>query len=357
MNKLCIKEEKNLTRKKLLPILLVYGAVIMLALLGRILSDGFLTANNISNILRATAFMGIAAIGQTIVILTGGIDLSIQYTLVLCNAVSAQIMNGSNGNLVPALLVCLGICLTIGIINGAGVYYLNVPPMIMTLAVGTMVYGIAYIYCKGAPKGYASPALITIANEKLSNFFPEGSLFRFLNINGMIVIWVLLSILTILILKKTVFGRTIYAIGANRVCARFSGINVPFTLIGVYVISSILAGLTGIMFVGYTGTSFLSTGQTYNMDTIAAVVVGGTSITGGVGGYFGTIAGVLVIRLILNVLTIMSAPESVKQIINGLILIVLLVSIYRRKTNKKSKNEEIKEAVSVAAKEPPAEEQ
>lgn len=337
MSKIRTNEERALLRKKLLPILLVYGAVIVLLIVGQILAPGFLTLNNLNNILRTTAFLGIAAIGQTIVILTGGIDLSVQYTLVLCNTVSAQIMAGSNANIPQMLLICLGISVAIGLLNGLGIYYLDIPPMIMTLAVGTMVYGIAYIYCNGAPKGMTAPFFATIANGKLGDFFGEGSALHGLGINGTVVIWLLLAAITILVLSKTVLGRSIYAIGVNRVSARYSGINVPVTLIGVYVISAVLAGLTGILYVGYTGTSFLSTGATYNMDSIAATVIGGTSVIGGVGGYFGTIAGVMVMTLISNVLTIMNIAESGKRIVNGLILVILLVAIYHRKNAKKTK--------------------
>lgn len=337
MSTIRTREEKALLRKRLLPILLVYGAVIVLLLVGQLLAPGFLALNNLNNILRTTAFLGIAAIGQTIVILTGGIDLSVQYTLVLCNTVSAQIMAGENANIPQMLAICLCICLAIGLLNGLGIYYLDIPPMIMTLAVGTMVYGIAYIYCDGAPKGMTAPFFATVANGKLGDFFPEGSALHKLGINGTVVIWLLLAVIAIVVLKKTVLGRSIYAIGVNRTSARYSGINVPMTLIGVYVISAVLAGLTGVLYVGYTGTSFLSTGATYNMDTIAATVIGGTSVVGGVGGYFGTIAGVLVMTLISNVLTIMNIAEAGKRIINGLILVVLLVAIYHRRSTGKKK--------------------
>ena len=122
-----------------------------------------------------------------------------------------------------------------------------------------------------------------------------------------------------------------YAIGVNRQSARYSGINVPATIISVYAISGILAAITGVLFVGYTGTSYLSTGSSYNMDSIASVVIGGTSVVGGIGGYVGTIAGVMVMTMVSSIMTIVNMAESGKKIISGMILILLLVSVYRRK--------------------------
>lgn len=141
----------------------------------------------------------------------------------------------------------------------------------------------------------------------------------------------LLSVAVILVLKFTVFGRTVYAVGVNRESANYSGINVPATLIGIYVAASVLAGISGFILLGYTGTSYLSTGESYNMDSIAAVVVGGTSIMGGSGSYVGTIAGVGIMIIINSLMTVLNMAESGKQMVQGLIIIVLLVIVYGRK--------------------------
>ena len=328
MNNRLAPEDMALAKKKLLPLFLVYGTLVVLLAAAEVLSPGFLAAQHMETVMRQVAFLGIVAIGQTLVILTGGIDLSIQNTLVLSNVVSAQIMAGEPENALPALIVSILIGLVVGVLNGAGVYLLNIPPMIMTLAIGTAVYGVAYIYCNGAPKGYASPIFTNLANGRLSEL---GGPFSFLNINGAILLWIVLSVLTIVLLKFTVFGRSIYAVGVNRQSARYSGINVPGTIIAVYAISGILAAITGVLFVGYTGTSYLSTASSYNMDSIASVVIGGTSVVGGIGGYVGTIAGVMVMTVVSSIMTIVNMAESGKKIISGMILIVLLVSVYRRK--------------------------
>lgn len=312
--------EKSLFYKKIMPLILVYAVMVGLGIIANILNPGFLSFSHIGTIIRQMSFLGIMCIGQTIVILTGGIDLSLQYTLVLCNVVSAQLIAGNNENTLMALGVSILISAVIGALNGIGVYYLKIPAMIMTLATGTAVWGIAYIYCNGAPKGRASEILSFIANGKIGGV-----------INGASLIWIILSILTIIILKFTVFGRSIYAIGVNRESAKYSGINVPGVLIGIYITASVLAGISGFILLGYTGTSYLSTGDGYNMDSIASVVVGGTSIMGGSGSYVGTIAGVGIMIIINSLMTVLNMAEYGKQMVQGLIIIVLLVIVYGRK--------------------------
>ncbi|MDY5648603.1 MAG: ABC transporter permease [Lachnospiraceae bacterium] len=307
--------------KKTLPLILVYAVMILLAILANIISPGFLALDHIGSVLRQMAFLGIACIGQTLVILTGGIDLSLRYTLVFANILCAQIISGQNSNTLKALIITILISALIGLINGAGIYFLKIPAMIMTLATGTAVYGLAYIYCDGAPKGKTSPVLAFVANQMIGKIF-----------NGTTLIWIVLAAVIIIALKCTNFGKSIYAIGVNKECARYSGINVPVILIGVYILASIFAGITGMLFLGYTGTSFLSTGESYNMDSIAAVVVGGTAVTGGVGGYVGTIAGVGIMTIISSIMTVLSMPESGKKMVQGAIIIILLLSVYGKKS-------------------------
>lgn len=313
--------KKSLMTKKIVPLILVYAVMVGLAIIANILNPGFLGLSHIWTVLRQMAFLGIVCIGQNLIILTGGIDLSLEYTLVLCNVVSAQLIAGANENTWKALGVTILISAAIGLFNGLGVYFLKIPAMIMTLATGNAVYGIAYIFCDGAPKGKSSEILTFIANGKIGGV-----------INGATLIWILLSIAIIVVLKFTVLGRSVYAIGVNKESAEYSGINVPVVLIGLYVIASILAGISGYILLGYTGTSYLSTGEGYNMDSIAAVVVGGTSILGGSGSYVGTIAGVGIMIIINSLMTVLNMAESGKQMVQGLIIIVLLVIVYGRKS-------------------------
>ena len=306
--------------KKSIQVIAVYAIMILMLIFGNIAVPGFISTNNIAVILREMSFLGICAIGQTLAILTGGIDLSLSNTLLLCNIMSAYIVSGSDKNVPAALLVCLLVSTAIGLVNFAGVYLIHIPAMIMTLASGSAVYGIAYIYCDGAPKGKSSPFTSALVNS------------RFLGtINWTTVIWLILSVVIIIVLKYSVFGRSVYAIGVNPVTASYSGISVPKTLAVIYILSSVLAGFTGFLFLGYTGTAYLSTGATYNMDSIASVVIGGTSIAGGSGGYLGTVAGVGIMTILTSLLTAMAVPQAGKDIVQGILIIVLLITVYGRK--------------------------
>lgn len=306
--------------KKSIQVIAVYAIMILMLIFGNIAVPGFISTNNIAVILREMSFLGICAIGQTLAILTGGIDLSLSNTLLLCNIMSAYIVSGSDKNVPAALLVCLLVSTAIGLVNFAGVYLLHIPAMIMTLASGSAVYGIAYIYCDGAPKGKSSPFTSALVNS------------RFLGtINWTTVIWLILSVVIIIVLKYSVFGRSVYAIGVSPVTASYSGISVPKTLAVIYILSSVLAGFTGFLFLGYTGTAYLSTGATYNMDSIASVVIGGTSIAGGSGGYLGTVAGVGIMTILTSLLTAMAVPQAGKDIVQGILIIVLLITVYGRK--------------------------
>ena len=188
----------------------------------------------------------------------------------------------------------------------------------MTLGTGTVVQGIFLIYTKGAPKGNAAPLLKSICGRSLFGI-----------VSGIVIIWIVLALCVWLLQRKTIFGWNIYSIGTNAEASRFSGINVGKTIIAVYILSGMISALAGFFLVGYTGTSFLNIGNSYNTKTIAAVIIGGTAITGGSGSYLGTVAGAVVMTVLEDFLTILNFPEAVRQISQGLI-ILLLVLLYNR---------------------------
>lgn len=315
-----LKNERALRLKRIIPTIAIYGVMIALALVANFINPGFLSVGNVYSIVKQVAFLGIACIGQTLIILTGGIDLSLRYVILLANVLAAQMINGREEYTWTSFAFIMLVCVVIGIVNGAGVTFLKIPAMVMTLASGTVCYGAILLYCKGAPGGHASESLSAIANQKIFGMF-----------NGVFFIWVALAILTIIILKRTTFGRSIYAIGTNAEAARYAGIKVPLVQIGVYVIAAVMAGITGFLFLGFTESGYLSTAASYNMDSIAAVVIGGTSIMGGAGGYVGTIAGVGIMIVLSSLMTILHMAESGKQIFQGVLIVVLLVVVYSRK--------------------------
>ena len=308
VKKLCSKYLENSQ-------IVVYLILILLLVLAQILSPGYLNPTHMAGILRLASFMGIAAIGQNLTILTGGIDLSIANTITFANVIAAQIMMGRDSSMLPALLAVIVMGIVVGLINGTGVYWLKIPPFIMTLGVGTVIQGIFLIYTKGAPKGNAAPLLRSSCGQSMYGI-----------VSGIVLIWAVLAVIAIVLLHKTPYGRKLYSVGINEEASRFSGINTGRVTFSVYLISAVIAAVSGFLLVGYTGTS-------YNTKTIAAVVIGGTAITGGKGGYLGTIAGAVIMTILDDFLTIVSIPDAGRQVVQG-IIIILLVLVYSREKKK-----------------------
>ncbi len=302
----------------------LYLGVIILIVAGEFLSPGFLKWSHVATILRQAAFLGFAAIGQTFVVLTGGIDLSIGALITAGNVFSAMIISGSQEQTFFAFLFVIAFGAFIGTITGIGVTFLNISPLVMSLAVGAVVEGITLIISKGAPKGNASPLLHAVATGK------------FLGIPWVVWIWLVISSVTILVLRRTVFGREVYAVGANEETAHFSGINTKRIKLIVYAISAAAAALTGFLMTGYTRTAYLGIGTPYTLSSIAAVVIGGNDLLGGNGGYGGTIAGAMILKIIDSLLTTLAVPEAGRRIVaGGVILLLLFVHVQRgRKTYK-----------------------
>ena len=308
--------------EKIRSLLFVYGFLVVLLPVAQIISPGFASLSHMDNVLRQAAFLGIVAIGQTFVILTGGIDLSVASVITFSNIVSAQIMFGQDGNVPQAFAAVIAIGLAVGLLNGAGVLFFRISPMIMTLAMSGVLRGIALIYSKGAPKGEAAPFVQFLSNGKIGGV-----------ISALIVIWFVLSVITIIVLRKTIFGRSIYVIGTNELAAHYSGINIRLMIMAVYIAAALMSSFTGMLIVGYTKSSYISAGDPYTMNSIAAVVIGGTSIIGGTGGYAGTIAGSIIMVVIVSLLTIVRIPESGRLIVQG-VLIILLVLLYSKQKSK-----------------------
>lgn len=299
-----------------------YLAAVLLIGAGSLVSAEFGGANHILLLLGLASFTGLVAIGQTMVILLGGIDLSVSSTITMAGVVSATIMAGSDSQIIPAVSAALLIGAAIGWVNGLGIGLLNIPPLVMTLGVTSLVQGLSLIYTNGAPKGNSAPLLSHLSTASLAG------------IPFMVIIWALISLGVIFLLHRTTFGRWSYAVGHSPKAAHMSGVNVRLTIVSVYVISGFTAALTGVLLTGYTKTSYLNIGDPYQMASIAAVVVGGTSILGGFGSYIGTIAGAIIITIIQSLLPILSIPEAGRQVISGLIILILLLIYGRAKTNR-----------------------
>ena len=302
------------------PVVLAGLVAAALFVVGEIITPGFASYDSIMNTLRVAAFLGVIAAGQTIVILAGGegIDLSVGKIATFSTIVVAQVSQGQDERLGMAILLALLYCGLIGLVNGVGVAYLRIPPLVMTLGMVGVVMGIIRVYSGGQPEGRAPGMLADIVNAR-----------TVVGIRGSVWIWLVVAAGVIWLLRRSTFGRRVYALGANREASYLAGINVQRTLVAVYVASGLFAGAAGIMLIGYTGAASISLADHYQLISIAAVVIGGTTLAGGVGGYSGTAIGAIVLTTLTSLLIALNIGAAGRQVVNGLILIVLL-SLYGR---------------------------
>ncbi|MCM2505255.1 ABC transporter permease [Aureimonas altamirensis] len=304
------------------PLFLALCAAVALLAIGEILSPGFARGSQIVSLLTVAAILGIVAAGQNLVILGGreGIDLSVGAMISLGAVLAGNVMDGSNGALPLAILASAGVPFLIGLVNGCGITLLRIPPLVMTLGMTAVIQGALVVYSQGVPSGSAAPILSAFVNRPL-----------ILGIPGILFVWAAIAALMLFMLRRTRFGFSVYAIGSNERAAALTGIPVPLVRILLYGLSGFFAGLTGLFVIGYTGTSFISVGNQYVLPSIIAVVIGGTSLAGGTGGYLGTVAGAIVLTLLQSVLITLNLDVWARQIIFGATLLALLLLYGRQR--------------------------
>lgn len=302
------------------PPLLALILAIILFFLGGLINPDFLNPTQAINIVRLAAFLGIIAAGQTLVIISGGegIDLSVGAIVTLGAILTFRVTDGVDSMILPALLVVLATGGGIGLLNGVGVNILGIPPLVMTLGMAGVVQGVILMLTQGELTGSTPNLLGRLIAEPL-----------FLGIPGVLIVWLLVGIGMWLLLERTTYGKSLFAVGVNRLTARLSGVSVPVIVITTYALSGMLAAFGGFVLLGFTQTVFLNLGGPYLFPSIAAVVVGGTMLAGGKGSYWGTMSGALVLTLIESLLRAMQLQEAYRLIILGIILVVL-ISIYGR---------------------------
>ncbi|MBA3945889.1 MAG: ABC transporter permease [Herpetosiphonaceae bacterium] len=305
------------------PVAAVLLAIVLFVLSG-LLPNGFgsdlgIARAQATNILRLAVFLGVVAAGQTLVIISGseGIDLSAGAVVTLSAIITYSIVNGRNANVLPALLAALLVGALIGLINGLGIIFLTISPLVMTLGMAGVVSGLILIITQGNVRGAIAPGMTQVIARPVAG------------VPGAIWIWIVFGALMWLLLQRTSFGKQLFAIGTNRITARLSGVNVTAMAISTYAVAGMLAGLGGFLVVGNTGVVHIRIGDPFLFPSIAAVAVGGTLLTGGKGSYFGTMAGALVLTLLTSLLTTMQMPESVRRMVLGATLLIM-ISIYGR---------------------------
>ncbi len=289
-----------------------------LYLVSGILEPNYLQPSHIMSMLVLCSFLGIICIGQTLIILTGGADLSIAYSVTFAACVFAQTTKDTgNGIIGFAAAVAVGVLM--GLFKGVGVAYLRITPMVMTLATNSILMSCTFLYTQGVLKGESTALVTALAKDSV------------LGIRYCVLVWAFLGLLTILLLRKTAFGRKIFAVGCSPRVTDLSGVNTRVVLIGVYVIASVMMAVAGVLLIGHLGYPNYTMADDYQLISIAAVVIGGTSILGGHGGYLGTMGGVVIIYLIQSLLIILNMAEAGREIVNGAIILIILLAYGRGK--------------------------
>lgn len=288
----------------------IFVVMIVLFLFFTISTDTFCTANNLLNIARQIAVLGIASVGMTMVILTGGIDLSTGSIITFVNIITAYFMVNLGVNMWVAIIVSLIASTLIGLLNGIAVANLNMPALIVTFASQTVFEGIAYIICSGIPIFGFSKAFTFIGQGYIGAIpFPIILLIAAFLVGGFILV-------------KSYFGRYIYAVGGNEEAAELSGIRVKRVKYLVYSLSGLFAGIAGIVMLSRTNSGQPTAGKGYEFDVITAVVLGGVSVNGGSGKISNVVAGVLIIGMLSNGMVLMNVSSYAQMVVKGVILAI-----------------------------------
>ena len=301
-------------------VLVLIGITAALLVLGTLINPKFLAPMNIANILTMSALLGFVSIGQTLVVLSGdnGLDLSVGGVMSLGAVFAAWFMSGSGGSVWLALAVVLGVGALIGFANSIGIVFARIPALVMTLAMASLATSLQQIFTNGQPKG--SP-------DKVTTFIATNHILPFLT--WLVVIWVGVIVAVHLVLTRTSYGKQLYATGNNANAAFLAGIRVKKIRVITYTLCGILSAFAGFWLCAYNGVIYVDAGESYIMPSVAAVVIGGTSLAGGRGTYNGTVAGAIILTIINSLLVMLNTDDSGRFIMNGLLLVVLL-AVYTR---------------------------
>lgn len=294
----------------------VWIAVIGLYVISGLISPAMLHMSQVLNVLQVASFLGVIACGQTLVLLVGGIDLSQAGVVTLVNIVAAGIMAGQAGGILPAVALCAALALAVGLLNAVLVTRLGVTPLIATLGMNAILYGAALIYTGGTPHGAIAPAFEGIG---------AGSIF---GLPVSTLIWLTIAFVVAWVSRATAFGRALYAVGANPVAARLVGIAVGRIVGLAYVGSSLLACWGGLLLTSYIGAPSLGIGEQFMLTSVAAVVIGGTALSGGAGSVVATIGGAIFVTELNSFTNIVRISTGMQYAVQGA-LIALSVLAYR----------------------------
>ncbi|TGQ55693.1 ABC transporter permease [Mesorhizobium sp. M1C.F.Ca.ET.193.01.1.1] len=292
-----------------------FACIVVLLLVGSLYSRSFLSPEYLLQQLKVASFLGVIATGMMLVILLGQIDLSVPWSV--ATGAMMACAAAAYGPVGVALAIPFGILcgVAIGIVNGIGVAYLRIPSMIITLATNAVAQGLMVVYTGGfSPQDAATAAMRYLATG-----------FTIPGVPNAVIIWALIGAAMVFVLTRTSFGRAVYGIGNRERAAYLSGIDTRRVVMIAFAVSGGLSAFGGVLLAGYASKAAQSMGDAYLLPSIAAVVLGGTSILGGRGSYLGTVAGVILITLLQSILSVMQMPEAGRQIIYGVVIVVMLL--------------------------------
>lgn len=300
-----------------------YSLIIIVIALGAVLSvatSTFFTSTNLINVLRQVSINGILAIGMTFVVLTGGIDLSVGSIVAFSGIITAGMLRDLEFNIFTVIILTILVAALIGAINGYFIAYWNAAPFVVTLAMMTIARGLTYVYSKGRPISPLPKAFLTIGKGE------------FLGLPIPAIIFLIVFIVGAVLLKYFRVGRYLYAVGGNDNAARVSGINVKKIKLFAYALSGLLCGVAAIILTARVSAGLPQAGQGYELDAIAATVIGGTRLSGGRGKLWGTVLGVLLLGIVSNGLDLLNVSSFYQQIVKGLIILgAILIDSKRNK--------------------------
>lgn len=304
---------KHEKAKDFLPSILI---ILLLITGGNILNQGFASTNNLCNIMAKASILAVACIGQTFVMVSGnaGIDMSIGAVMSLAALIGPMVSGGTDEGLILAVIVFMAVGMVIGVINGLCIQFLKIPSLVMTLAMSVVVNGLTLGLTRGQPIMTIPKALLNLGMPALGK------------IRGMTFVAMVIILIMILLLNKTNYGRSLFIVGSNRNAANLSGLRVNLIVIVAYGISLSMAALAGLMLVGYVGSAQLNMAEEYTLLSVAAVVIGGTKLSGGKGGLAGGVLGAMVLFLLTSILVALGMPPGVRQLIQGMVLLMIVLT-------------------------------
>ncbi|MCX7026402.1 MAG: ABC transporter permease [Spirochaetes bacterium] len=298
-----------------------YGLLISFFVLSigiSLLTPNFLSSRNLLNILRQSTIVGIMAIGTTFVIIGGGFDISVGSVLALSAALALGLQSSMHWALAATIAILAGAF--VGLVNGVLAAKIRIVPMIATLGTSTIVRGLVYLYTGGYPINGKAPAF-----EVLGSGYLWG-------IPVPVIVMIVLVAVFQFILSKTQLGRYCCAVGGNKEATRLAGVSVDFYHMMTFVIGGLMAGISGVVYAARLSSATPLAGQNYDMDAIAAVVIGGTSVSGGEGTVLGAMVGVLLLTIVTNAFNLLGVPVFIQYVIKGLIILVVVgIDSYSKK--------------------------